>query len=216
MERQDEAATESTESPEAATGEEIPAGAAQEPAVEEAGAMESEVTEPPEEGAPDPGQTAAEIAALGAALETTRKELSESVDRRLRLAAEFDNYRKRTERERTESWGRAQADVVGRLLDVLDDLERVAHFDESASAAALLEGVQLVDKKLRQVLEAAGLAVVDAEGAIFDPNTMEGLATVEAESSEEDDRVSDVFQKGYVFKGQLLRPARVRVKQYEG
>jgi molecular chaperone GrpE len=74
--------------------------------------------------------------------------------------------------------------------------------------------VQLVERKLRQVLEAAGLASVDAEGARFDHNEMEAVAMVAAESPDEDDIVSDVFQRGYTFKGTLLRPARVRVKKH--
>lgn len=163
-----------------------------------------------------PPEARAELSAMGAALEAAQAELTRTTDRQLRLAAEFDNYRKRTERERDEAHVRAQAEMVARLLDALDDLERVAHYDETASAASLLEGVQLVDKKLRTVLEAAGLEVVQAEGSRFDPTTMEGLAIVEAEDPEDDDVVSDVFQKGYLFRGQLVRPARVRVKRYEG
>lgn len=171
---------------------------------------------PGEAADPVPATVRAELSAVGAALDAARAELAQVQDRHLRLAAEYDNYRKRTERERIESHGRAQAEIVGRLLDVIDDLERVAHYDESVSATALLEGVRLVDKKLRQVLESAGLEPVQAEGAVFDPTSMEGLATVEAERPEEDEVVSDVFQKGYQFRGQLLRPARVRVKKYEG
>ena len=158
----------------------------------------------------------AEESALGAALEAARAELSQIQDRHLRLAAEYDNYRKRTDRERLDAHGRAQAEIVARLLDAIDDLERVAHYDENVGTASLLEGVRLVDKKLRQVLEASGLEPVQAEGALFDPTTMEGLATMPAENPEEDEAVSDVFQKGYLFRGQLLRPARVRVKKYEG
>lgn len=155
------------------------------------------------------------VADLEAALENVQIELSRQNDRYLRLAAEFDNYRKRTERERVETYGRAQADVVARLLDVVDDLERVADFDETISSSALLEGVQLVERKLHAALEAVGLEKVDAAGQIFDPASMEALASVPAEGPEEDDRVADVFQQGYRFKGHLVRPARVRVKQYE-
>lgn len=144
--------------------------------------------------------------------ETLRREVQDLSDRHLRLAAEFDNYRRRVERERQEAWARAQADLAGRLLDVLDDLERVAH--HSVGDSPLLEGVQLVEKKLRTVLDAAGLEQIDAENAGFDPNSMEAVAMVPTEIPEEDDVVSDVFQRGYRFKGQLLRPARVRVKKH--
>ena len=136
-------------------------------------------------------------------------------DRHLRLAAEFDNYRKRNERERTELWGRAQGDLAKRLLDVLDDLQRYASADESMSAASLVEGARLVEKKMRHALESAGLEPIAAEGEFFDPATMEALMTVPTEAQEEDDQVASVFQNGYRFKDVLIRPARVQVKKYE-
>jgi len=145
---------------------------------------------------------------------TLQRELSNVTDRHLRLAAEFDNYRRRSERERAELWGRAQAELASRLLDPLDDLDRVTHHAESASADALLHGMQLVERKLRQSLQAAGLEFIDAEGARFDPNTMEAVAIVATNDEEEDGVVADVFQRGYRFKGALLRPARVRVKKH--
>lgn len=148
-------------------------------------------------------------------IENLQRDLAGTNDRYLRLAAEFENYRKRVERERTELYARAQTDLARRLLDVVDDLERVAQFDANAAAAALVDGVQLVEKKLLQTLQSFGLEPIDAEGAVFDPRTMEAIATTEAGHPEEDDVVADVFQKGYQFKGQLLRPARVRVKKYE-
>lgn len=169
------------------------------------------VAEPEAEG----GADHAELAALDQELEALRRDLKDATDRHLRLAAEFDNYRKRVERERAELWGRAQADIAMRLLETLDDLERVAHHTETATAQALHEGVQLIERKLRSALAAAGLEEVDAENASFDPQLMEAVAVVPAESPEDDDVVSDVFQRGYRFKGQLLRPARVRVKKHE-
>jgi molecular chaperone GrpE len=144
-------------------------------------------------------------------------ELAASRERYLRLAAEFENYRKRTDRERGEGGKRAQAQLVERLLEPLDDLQRVAHFSgESSTAEALLEGVQMVERKLLRVLEAAGLEVVEAKGERFDPSRHEALMTAEAESADEDETVGEVFQNGYSFKGQLLRPARVQVKKFHG
>lgn len=147
-------------------------------------------------------------------IEALRSDFNTLSDRHIRLAAEFDNYRKRVERERTEAWGRAQSELAARILDSLDDLERVTHHAGGSTADALLEGVQLVERKLRQALAAAGLEEVAAENARFDPNSMEAVAMVAAESPEEDDVVSDVFQRGYRFKGTLIRPARVRVKKH--
>lgn len=149
--------------------------------------------------------------------EQPSREAQEMREKYLRLAAEYDNYRKRVERERAEAWNRAQAQVVERLLDVLDDLQRIADFTpETATAGALLEGAQMVERKLVRALEAAGVEPVDAEGQPFDPSVHEALMTVPAGSREEDHTVASVFQKGYRFKGTLLRPARVQVKRFEG
>jgi molecular chaperone GrpE len=168
------------------------------------------------EAASDGMSDAALVSDLEATLENTRAELAQATDRLLRLAAEYDNYRKRTERERVELVARSQAEIVSRIIDVLDDLERVAHFDANTATAALLEGVQLVEKKMRTVLQSAGLESIEALGAAFDPASMEALATAPAEHPEEEDVVSDIFQSGYRFRGHLVRPARVRVRKYEG
>lgn len=162
------------------------------------------------------GERAPELDDSTAQLETLQEELETLNDRHLRLAAEFDNYRKRVDRERAELRARSQAELVGQLLEVLDDLQRVAHYDpDQISAAALRDGASLVEKKLRRALERAGLEPIDAEGEFFNPATMEAIMTMPAEHPEEDDVVADVFQKGYRFKDVLIRPARVRVKKYD-
>ena len=159
----------------------------------------------------------ADPAAPDAELERARQELAALNDRYLRLAAEFDNYRKRTERERTETWSRSQAELAAGLLDVLDDLGRVTDIDpSSATAASVLDGVRLVQRKLQRALAAAGLEEVDAAEQRFDPGTMEALMMVDADSADQDDVVAGVLQKGYRFKGQLLRPARVQVRRFNG
>lgn len=179
-----------------------------------------EITDEPEDDGDHPagereaGRENEPVDRLDSELDALRAELSTTSDRYMRLAAEFDNYRRRNERERGEAHGRAQAELAGRLLDALDDLERVSHHADGATAESLLEGVQLVERKLRQALAAAGLEPIDPAGEAFDPNTMEAVAMVPAESDDEDDTVSDVFQRGYSFKGQLIRPARVRVKKH--
>jgi molecular chaperone GrpE len=150
-------------------------------------------------------------------LDLLQSEIQLLNDRHLRLAAEFDNYRKRTERERGELRARLRAEVVVRLLDGLDDLERVSALEaDSTSAQAVLDGVRLVEKKFRQSLEGLGVEEVEAEGAAFDPAFMEALAMVPAERPEEDGLVADVFQRGYRLGELLIRPARVRVKQHGG
>ena len=138
-------------------------------------------------------------------------ELDEARDRHLRLAADFDNFRKRTTRERLETWTRAQADVVARLLDAIDDLARVTSLEVTKEAADILAGVALVERKLLKELESAGLERVGEPGEPFDPNTHEAIGTVAAQGEAEDGTVADVLQPGYRFGGALLRPARVRV-----
>ncbi|HEU4560199.1 MAG TPA: nucleotide exchange factor GrpE [Longimicrobium sp.] len=142
-------------------------------------------------------------------------ELQQVRERHLRLAAEFDNYRKRVERERGESWVRAQAELAQRLLEPLDDLQRIADFDPATTnAQALHEGAEMVEKKFFRALESAGLEVIDAAGKPFDPTQHEALTMVPAENEDEDDTVAQVYRKGYRFKGVLLRPAQVVVKKH--
>ena len=155
-----------------------------------------------------------EVRSVGSELEELRGELDALNDRHLRLAAEFDNYRKRTERDRESLSSRLQVDLVRPLLDVLDDLERVGSATEPGETP-VAEGVRLVEKKFRTILEAAGLEPLDAEGKPFDPSVMEALMTVPTDDPEADDHVADVFQKGYRFGGTLVRPARVRVLKYD-
>jgi molecular chaperone GrpE len=144
-------------------------------------------------------------------------ELSTMRDRHLRLAAEFDNYRKRVERERADTMVRAQAQILERLLEPLDDLARIADFDPATTAAgALHEGAEMVEKKFLRVMEAAGLEAIDAEGKPFDPTVHEALTTVPTDLAQEDNTVAQVYQKGYRYKGVLLRPARVVVKKHSG
>lgn len=141
--------------------------------------------------------------------------VAELRDKYLRLAAEFDNYRKRTTRERAESGARAQGELLKHIIDSLDDLGRVTVVDPaSTDARSVIQGVDLVGKKLLKSLIAAGLELIDPINQTFDPSVHEAVATEPALSPEDDHVVSQVFQPGYRFNGQLLRPARVVVRQW--
>lgn len=141
--------------------------------------------------------------------------VAELRDKYLRLAAEFDNYRKRTTRERAESGARAQGELLKHIVDSLDDLGRVTAVDPaSTDARSVIQGVDLVAKKLMKALTAAGLELIDPVNQTFDPSVHEAVATEPALSPEDDHVVSQVFQPGYRFGGQLLRPARVVVRQW--
>jgi molecular chaperone GrpE len=153
----------------------------------------------------DDAQVAGDMSALDAQRE-----------RYMRLAAEFDNYRKRTAKEAQQARARGQGDLVKTLLDSLDDLTRFAHVDPATTdCATLVKGVELVEKNFLKALTAIGVEVIDPVELPFDPNLHEAVSTQAAETPEEDHMVAQVYQRGYMLNGQLLRPARVVVKQYQ-
>jgi molecular chaperone GrpE len=146
-----------------------------------------------------------------------QRALDDQRDKYLRLAAEYDNFRKRTQKERLETGSRAQAEIIKQLIDPLDDLTRFSTLDPATTdAATITEGVDLVEAKLMKALAASGLEIVDPIDQPFDPTVHEAVATEPALSSEDDNMVARVYQRGYVFNGQLLRAARVVVKQWNG
>jgi len=137
-------------------------------------------------------------------------------DRYLRTAAEYDNFRKRTNKERAETWTRAQAELVSRLADALDDLARFAHLDPAEiDSKTLHEGVDLVERKVWKELESAGVTRIDKAGVPFDPNVHEAVTTQPAAKPEHDHTVGQVVQPGYKMRDTLLRPARVIVLTWQ-
>ena len=132
-------------------------------------------------------------------------------DAYLRLAADFDNYRKRVAREHAELTTRANERLVNELLPVLDDLERALEAAAEHEEAKLEEGVQLVHRSLASLLERHGLQEIDTEGA-FDPHVHEALLAQPGEGAEEGS-VLQVLQKGYRLGDKVLRPARVIVAE---
>ncbi|MGH7677269.1 MAG: nucleotide exchange factor GrpE [Gemmatimonadaceae bacterium] len=146
-----------------------------------------------------------------------QSQLTEQLDKYLRLAAEYDNYRRRSMKERAEAASRGQAELVSRLVDAIDDLSRFAHIDPATTDPMTLhKGIELVEQKMLKALGAAGLEIVNPLDQTFDPTLHEAIATEPALSREDDHTVARVYQPGYRFNGQLLRPARVVVKQWSG
>ena len=175
---------------------------------EELAEQEGGATSPPGDVVHNPPQ---------AASSTGNAAVDEQRDRYLRLAAEYDNFRKRATRERQEAGARAQGELVKQLIDALDDLARFAHVDPATvDAATVVQGVDMVEKKVMKALSAAGLQVVNPVHQTFDPSLHEAVGTEPALAREDDHVVSRVYQPGYVMGGQLLRPARVVVKQWNG
>jgi len=165
-----------------------------------------------EQAQPEASTDAALLESPERILERWEREAAEWKDRALRSAADLDNFRKRAIREREETSLRAQGEVLARVIEVVDDLARVAHLDpENTAASALHEGMLQIERKFQKVLETAGVERVDPVGAPFDPQLHEAVMTMPAPTAEADHTVGMVLQYGYRFRGALLRPARVAV-----
>lgn len=159
---------------------------------------------------PDTTTDEADCPAAGAEQQQALQEtLQEMEHRLLRLQADFDNYRKRTQRERLEQAVLAEAALVSNLLPVLDNFDRaLANLPEAGAAWA--EGVQLVYRQLLDVLQQQGLELIDCQRP-FDPNVHEAVMRETCDSDVEDGTILQEFQKGYMYKGKLLRPSKVKV-----
>ena len=163
--------------------------------------------------APD---TQSDVAELSGSADWKRQ-FDEQRDKHLRMAAEYENFRKRSARERQEAGWRAQGEMVRGMIDALDDLTRFAHVDPvTVDAGTIVQGVDMVERKMMKSLAGHGLEILDPVDHPFDPKVHEAVATEPALSPEDDHLVSKVYQRGYLFNGQLLRPARVVVKQWNG
>lgn len=171
-----------------------------------------EAAEAPRDEVAATAEPAEPVEAESAVAETLRQELDELQDRHLRLAAEYDNYRKRIVRERADMRSRIQAELARMMLDAVDDLTRVTVVDRATvNAADVIAGVGLVERKLLKELEGIGLTRIGRIGEGFDPNTAEAVGAVPAPTPEQDGTVADVVQLGYQLGDILVRPARVRV-----
>jgi molecular chaperone GrpE len=143
-------------------------------------------------------------------LEQARAEAAEYLDHLRRLQAEFDNFRKRSQRQQAHAVEQAAQPVVARLLEVLDDFElALMAAEQQPEFETFRRGVELVYAKLVDALRAEGLQRMEAEGAPFDPEHHEAL--MQTGEGEGDLMVADVMRPGYTLKGRVIRPAGVRV-----
>lgn len=139
-------------------------------------------------------------------------DLRESKDKYMRLAAEFDNFRKRTAKERIEMFQTAGKDVITDLLDVLDDADRAqAQIEKSDDSPATKEGVALVFNKFRNILQSKGVKAMDAVGKEFDPDLYEAVAEIPAPNKDLKGKVLDEITKGYYLNDKIIRHAKVVV-----
>jgi molecular chaperone GrpE len=140
-----------------------------------------------------------------------QKQRDDYYDRLLRKQAEFDNYRKRTERERIQLSEAAAADLVTDLLPVVDDMERALKADVGGEATeAIRRGVELIHKQLLETLRKRGVKPIESLGADFDPHFHQAVAHEPADGRREGEVVEE-FSRGYMLGDRLLRPAMVKV-----
>jgi molecular chaperone GrpE len=157
--------------------------------------------------AADPASDAPALSEHAAALERARDDFK---DRWLRKTAEFDNYRKRIERERREQADQSVVGLLGELLSVVDDFDRALIVDAGDGATAYRKGVELIHAKLHDMLRKQGVRPIDALGADFDPNIHQAVIQ-EVSPDHREGEVIGELQKGYTLNDRLLRPTMVKV-----
>ena len=141
--------------------------------------------------------------------EAAKKEPEEDSDTRyMRLMADFQNYKRRVEKEKTDLYSYANEKLVTEMLDVIDNFERALEHEEVGDG--FKEGMEMIFKQLSDVLKKAGLAEIPALGEEFDPNFHNAVMTEETEEYESG-KVSGVMQKGYTLNGKVIRPSMVKV-----
>lgn len=144
-------------------------------------------------------------------VEEVQRQRDEYYDLLLRKTAEFDNYRKRTDRERQTASESAAADLIQELLSLVDDLERALGTEPgNEGAAAYRRGVELIHRQLLELLRKRGVRPIDAVGANFDPNYHQAIAYEPAEGRR-DGEIIEEFRRGYTLGDRLLRPSMVKV-----
>lgn len=162
----------------------------------------------------DPSLATPDPSAAGTAVDDPaaelRRERDDYKDRWLRKTAEFDNYRKRIERERREQADTAVTDLLESILLVVDDFDRALTVEAGPEAEAYRTGVELIHAKLLDVLKKRGIRAIDALGADFDPNIHQAVMH-EASPDHRDGEVIGELRKGYMLGDKLLRPAMVKV-----
>jgi molecular chaperone GrpE len=167
-------------------------------------------TNTPEVSESSPAEiTATDPADLSAECDRLRAEVADLQDRLLRRQAEFENFRRRSERDRSDFFEYAGMEFVRELLPILDDFERARKTE--CSDESYRKGVELIYQRLQESLKKIGLEPVEvAAGTEFDPNLHQAVVRLETEEAP-DHTILEEFQRGYNFKGKLLRPAMVKV-----
>lgn len=143
-------------------------------------------------------------------LETARKEKDEIYERLLRKHADFENFRKRSEKEKREYQSYALSEFMLELLPILDNFERALAHPDEGGGAEYRKGVELIHRQFRDLMEKKGLKAIETVGQVFDPNFHEAILREERNDLPENTILAEL-QKGYFFRDKLLRPAMVKV-----
>jgi len=160
----------------------------------------------------EPGQQAVDVENAPPVTNVLKEELALANDKYLRLYAEFDNFRRRTIKEREEARKMEGKELIVSLLPVLDDFERALKAMETATEVApIKEGVTLVQHKLKNILSQKGLKGMDSIGAPFDPELHEAITNIPAPNEELKGKVMDEMEKGYFLNDKVVRFAKVIV-----
>ncbi|HJR81812.1 MAG TPA: nucleotide exchange factor GrpE [Anaerolineales bacterium] len=170
------------------------------------------VAQSPREGMTESTEPrSAQIEALEKQLAEAQSRASEYKDGWMRSQAEFQNYRKRIERDNEIIYSSMKGDIIKKVLPILDDLERALQ-NRPSDSGAWVSGIELIQKKLLSILEAEGVRKIEAQGAAFDPNFHEAISHEPADGFESG-HVIAVVQNGYTLGERVIRPALVRVAQ---
>ncbi|MBC35250.1 MAG: nucleotide exchange factor GrpE [Bacteroidetes bacterium] len=144
-------------------------------------------------------------------LEELKIKHSELNDKHLRLFSEFDNFRKRTSKERLELTKTASADVILNLLPILDDFERAIKASGEDKEESMIEGVKLIYNKFKSILGGKGLEAMDCIGQEFDTDFHEAITKIPAPTKDDKGKIVDEIEKGYTLGGKVIRYAKVVV-----
>jgi molecular chaperone GrpE len=164
------------------------------------------------ENGQEQNEEAAEVENAPSAIELLKAELATANDKYLRLYAEFDNFRRRTIKEREEARKMEGKDVIVSLLPVLDDFDRALRsMENAADVAPVKEGVELIQGKLKNALTQKGLKAMESIGNPFDPELHEAITNIPAPTEEWKGKVIDEMEKGYFLNDKVVRFAKVIV-----
>lgn len=176
--------------------------------------LQNEDNQPVDEAQEENQEELTEEQQLIKELENAQKEVEDLKDKHLRLSAEFDNYRKRTLKEKAELIKNGAEKTMTAILPILDDFERaLKNMEASEETKAMREGVELIFNKFHKVLNQEGLQVIETEGKDFDTDFCEAIALIPATSDDMKGKILDCVQTGYMLNDKVIRHAKVVVAQ---